>query len=82
MAAILIVDDNKEHRDLLITLLGRAKHKVLQSSDGKEALNELKGQIATNSCLYLEFGVQYQIINTKLSGDSHDNSSFITFTRR
>src|SRR5579862_2458789 len=38
MATILVVDDRPTNRDLLVTLLGYRKHRVLQASDGDEAL--------------------------------------------
>lgn len=38
MATILVVDDRTVNRDFLVTLLGYAHHRVLQASDGAEAL--------------------------------------------
>lgn len=38
MATILIVDDRPANRDFLVTLLGYSGHRLLQASDGAEAL--------------------------------------------
>lgn len=38
MATILVVDDRAENRELLTTILGYARHRILQAHDGAEAL--------------------------------------------
>lgn len=38
MATILVVDDEQANRELLVTLLGYAQHRVLEASDGVAAL--------------------------------------------
>jgi len=38
MAKILVVDDRAEDREFLVTLLGYARHTVLEAADGAEAL--------------------------------------------
>ena len=38
MATILIVDDRPANREFMIALLGYAHHRLLQASDGAEAL--------------------------------------------
>jgi CheY-like chemotaxis protein len=44
MAKILIVDDRKSNRDLLVTLLGYYKHELTQAVDGSEALELARRQ--------------------------------------
>lgn len=41
---ILIVDDQKENRDLLEAFLTEYRHRVVQVANGKEALDQLRGQ--------------------------------------
>ena len=38
MAKILIVDDRPGHRQFLVKLLGSRQHRLLEASDGAEAL--------------------------------------------
>ena len=42
MATILIVDDHPTNRDFLVTLLGKGGHRLLQASDGAQALAAVK----------------------------------------
>ena len=42
MATILVVDDQPTNRQFLITLLGYAGHRLLEASDGLEALEQLE----------------------------------------
>ncbi len=42
MATILVVDDHPTNRELVVTLLGYADHRLLEASDGVEALDLAK----------------------------------------
>lgn len=42
MASILIVDDRLANREFLVTLLGYHKHRLLEASDGAEALEVIR----------------------------------------
>src|ERR1043166_6826535 len=44
MATILIVDDHPTNRELLITLLGYAGHRLLEAVDGEQALAVARAQ--------------------------------------
>ena len=44
MAKILVVDDRPTNRDLLVTILGYRKHRVLQAGDGEEALRVVRSE--------------------------------------
>ena len=43
MASILVVDDRPTNREFLVTLLGHKGHRLLEASDGTEAL---EGEVA------------------------------------
>src|SRR3977135_2748658 len=42
VATILAVDDHRTNREFLVTLLGYQKHRLLEASDGAEALALVK----------------------------------------
>jgi len=44
VATILVVDDEPTARDLLVTILGYAGHRLLEASDGAEALERARGE--------------------------------------
>jgi CheY-like chemotaxis protein len=44
MATILVVDDEPANRDLLVTLLGYAQHRVLEAADGAAALVQIQAE--------------------------------------
>jgi CheY-like chemotaxis protein len=44
VATVLVVDDREANREFLATLLGYVGHRVLQASDGLEALQIAQGQ--------------------------------------
>ena len=44
MATILIVDDRPANREFLVTLLGYQKHRLLQASNGAEALRSVRAE--------------------------------------
>jgi two-component system cell cycle sensor histidine kinase/response regulator CckA len=44
MASVLVVDDNAVNRDLVVTLLGRRGHRVLEAADGVEALATVRAE--------------------------------------
>lgn len=44
MATILVVDDERANRELLVTLLGYAQHRVLEASDGVTALARMHAE--------------------------------------
>src|SRR5258708_22002069 len=44
MATILVVDDDPTARDLIVTVLGYAGHKLQEAADGAEALTRARAQ--------------------------------------
>jgi CheY-like chemotaxis protein len=44
LATILIVDDNPSIRQFLLTLLGYGGHRLVEASDGNEALEKVRAQ--------------------------------------
>src|ERR1700752_1899847 len=82
MATILVVDDNRPNREFLITLLGYRSHRMIEASDGLEALafarSERPDLIISDILMPTMDG--YELVRQLRSDPRHRNTPVIFYT--